>query len=194
MCTNASDVFDDGYEPIWDVLLLEAKYVEGERTYLLEKHNVRFEYFDGEWGISIIDTENYNTVPIYISNRIEDLKRLGDIFIPNTVIKATPQSLSTAEKNQALTNLGIDPIVWKYICNPFIIPATIEEPLYIPSDLLEVIRKNPTLVSKTILYDFDGYHVPTYYGIDGDWMTFYEGGSQYMVYLDLSTGEIQISD
>ena len=41
--------------------------------------------------------------------------------IPDTVVKTTPQSLSDDDKNQALANLGIDPVVWKYICNPCII-------------------------------------------------------------------------
>ena len=59
VCTNTFDSFNSEFEPIWDVLLLEDK----EQTYLLEKHNVRFEYFDGEWSISIIDTEDYNTAP-----------------------------------------------------------------------------------------------------------------------------------
>ena len=41
--------------------------------------------------------------------------------LPNSVIKTTPQELFKFEKEQALTNLGIDPIVWKYLCNPLII-------------------------------------------------------------------------
>lgn len=41
--------------------------------------------------------------------------------IPNDIIKTTPQTLSNTAKNQVLTNLGIDPVVWKYIMNPFVL-------------------------------------------------------------------------
>lgn len=52
--------------------------------------------------------------------------------LPNSVIKTTPQILFESEKEQALTNLGIDPIIWKYLCNPHIIgPGNV-----IPSELL----------------------------------------------------------
>lgn len=42
-------------------------------------------------------------------------------YLPDTVVKTTPQTLTDSDKNQALANLGIDPIVWKYICKPFIV-------------------------------------------------------------------------
>lgn len=45
-------------------------------------------------------------------------KTLEDKYLPNTVLKTTPQTLSDEDKNQALTNLGIDLVVWKYMCNP----------------------------------------------------------------------------
>jgi hypothetical protein len=51
----------------------------------------------------------------------EEFKQLDEDYIPDTVLKTTPQTLSDVDKNQALTNLGIDPVVWKYICNPVII-------------------------------------------------------------------------
>ena len=47
--------------------------------------------------------------------------KIANEFLPNTVLKTTPQTLSATDKNQALTNLGIDPVVWKYMCNPFIV-------------------------------------------------------------------------
>ena len=73
-------------------------------------------------------------IPSYVFNEGEDvrtclnelkkystggiLRKISDIYLPNTVLKTTPQKLSDTDKNQALANLGIDPIVWKYICNP----------------------------------------------------------------------------
>jgi hypothetical protein len=58
------------------------------------------------------------------------------LFLDDTVIKTTPQSLSDADKNQALANLGIDPVVWKYMCEPIVIESGIN----IPADLLEKIN------------------------------------------------------
>ena len=39
----------------------------------------------------------------------------------DSVIKTTPQTLSNTDKNQALANLGIDPVVLKYMLNNIII-------------------------------------------------------------------------
>lgn len=52
-----------------------------------------------------------------------NIKTIESKLLPNTVLKTTPQTLSDADKNQALTNLGIDPVVWKYMCNPCIIKS-----------------------------------------------------------------------
>ena len=35
----------------------------------------------------------------------------NDVYLLDTVVKTTPQTLSDTDKNQALTNLGIDPVV-----------------------------------------------------------------------------------
>ena len=37
----------------------------------------------------------------------ENISQLDEIFIPNTVLKTTPQTLSDTDKNQALANLGV---------------------------------------------------------------------------------------
>lgn len=47
--------------------------------------------------------------------------KLNSDNIDDKVIKTTPQILNDTDKNQALSNLGIDPVVWKYICSPFIL-------------------------------------------------------------------------
>ena len=39
------------------------------------------------------------------------LKALEDKYIPNTILKTTPQTLSSTDKNQALTNLGLTDIL-----------------------------------------------------------------------------------
>lgn len=57
----------------------------------------------------IVPYHNYSVYP------------LNENYLPNTLLKTTPQTLSNTAKNQALANLGIDPVVWKYICDPFVI-------------------------------------------------------------------------
>lgn len=61
---------------------------------------------------------------VYVIDEYDDdllVEKIPELCLPNTVLKTTPQTLSDAEKNQALTNLGIDPVVWKYMCNPLVI-------------------------------------------------------------------------
>lgn len=69
-----------------------------------------------------IDTVFAETKLVYDYND-NVVQKLNSEYLPNTLIKTTPQTLSDAEKNQALTNLGIDPVVWKYICDPLIIKS-----------------------------------------------------------------------
>ena len=77
---------------------------------------------DGSDRVSIqrIDPTDLNEVYVEVFN-MSDLKRLDGAYIDDTVLKTTPQELSNNDKNQALANLGIDPVVWKYICNPLVI-------------------------------------------------------------------------
>lgn len=83
---------------------------------------------------------------------------------PDTVVKTTPQTLSDTDKNQALANLGIDPIVWKYMCNPYIIElnsATSEVNNAIPEELSDMIYQNGKfnhLVLSTVLVKI--YYTP----------------------------------
>ena len=93
---------------------LEIKIVSGPPVSL--KYNVEN---TGQQVIELIDVTNYfghNTIEFYTG-----VKPINNVYLPDTVIKTTPQQLSDDDKNQALTNLGIDPVVWKYICNPLII-------------------------------------------------------------------------
>ena len=65
-------------------------------------------------------------------------------IIPDTVIKTTPQTLSDTDKNQALSNLGIDPVVWKYLANPYIIEPVNTLPDYLIQLLL---NRNPLILN-----------------------------------------------
>jgi hypothetical protein len=61
--------------------------------------------------------------------------KINENYLPDTVLKTTPQTLSNADKNQALANLGIDPVVWKYICNPNFLRSGYD----IPNEFLEIV-------------------------------------------------------
>ena len=52
-----------------------------------------------------LDNVYYRLYEDYFNNYIKHIK---DVYLPDTVIKTTPQTLSTNDKNQALSNLGID--------------------------------------------------------------------------------------
>lgn len=63
------------------------------------------------------------------------ISKLDGNFISDTVLKTTPQTFSDEDKNQALANLGIDPVVWKYMCEPYVI--FMDKP--IPDELRSII-------------------------------------------------------
>lgn len=73
---------------------------------------------------------------------VEKIYALDEQYLPDTVLKTTPQSLSDTDKNQALANLGIDPVVWKYMCNPYII----EPESYLPGYLHQLLVNNNPLI------------------------------------------------
>lgn len=63
-------------------------------------------------------------------------EKIHENYLPDTILKTTPQTLSDTDKNQALANLGIDPVVWKYMCNPLILGDYLLE---IPLELRDII-------------------------------------------------------
>ena len=67
-----------------------------------------------------------------------NINEIKKIYLPDTVVKTTPQTLSNTDKNQALANLGIDPVVWKYMCEPF----KLENGVKIPQELHNIIWDN----------------------------------------------------
>lgn len=75
-------------------------------------------------GIPIITNQDYfdteEEAAEFLNNvlKIVTIDELDSTFLPNTVLKTTPQNLSNTDKTQALSNLGIDPVVWKYMMNP----------------------------------------------------------------------------
>lgn len=115
-------------------------------------------------------------------------KQLNEIYIPNTVLKTTPQELSNTDKNQALTNLGIDPVVWKYMCNPINVTsgdATIpDELIFYDGDSDEYQLKYPIAA----MYTSNGI-LPI--GINASTLTFKRADdSQFNIYVAKGHWEI----
>ena len=94
------------------------------------------------------------------------VKTLDDKYLPDTILKTTPQTLIDNDKNQALSNLGIDPVFWKYMCNPCIVPTSVSS-YTLPSDLQDIIVDEsgdliPSVVLKCIIFNIDdAYLIPT---------------------------------
>ena len=88
-------------------------------------------YDNGVVNIRIIRAPNYDF-------RVVIYNMLDDIYLPDTVLKTTPQTLSDTAKNQALANLGIDPVVWKYMCKPYMFNSRdFNMQMPIPSELMQ---------------------------------------------------------
>ena len=90
-----------------------------------------------------VDTTNGQTCTgvvyiFYSSTPIESsfIKKLDTICLPE--FTTLSNGLSDSDKNQALANLGIDPVVWKYMCEPF----KLENGVKIPQELHNIIWDN----------------------------------------------------
>ena len=138
--------------------------------------------YEYEMRVQSLNSElNINDIPSLITVFYVD-RKLNQSDIDNTVIKITPQSLSDEDKNQALANLGIDPVVWKYMCEPIYLDAEVQ-PIKVPDAIHNVIwdSKNNWLrpgVLKFFVVGYDqiGGDCPTtfknnriYFG-DTDWI------------------------
>ena len=112
---------------------------------------------------------------------VETITYLSDEYLPNTVLKTTPQTLSDTDKNQALANLGIDPVVLKYMLNPYHMYIGGTDQYTLPNDLQNVIVKDDVLqpiFSKLITFEIeDGssnyFCYPVY--VEGNVITLYAG-------------------
>lgn len=115
----------------WDLEYYDGEILRGSASFVIEE-GVYTYYEKDNFNIYVSDynfelyahgfsggESHYGKVTVVVNGG--EIKTLDEKYLPNTVLKTTPQSLSSTDKNQALTNLGIDPIVWKYLCNPHII-------------------------------------------------------------------------
>ena len=95
-------------------------------------------------GISMNVSASFRCSGTLKCHYYEEFKQLDEDYIPDTILKTTPQALSTAGKNQALSNLGIDPVVLRYLCNPYIIEPVSVLPDYLIQLLL---NRNPLILN-----------------------------------------------
>jgi hypothetical protein len=82
----------------------------------------------------ILISADFVDVPGEAISDIKIIDLINSRDISDTVLKTTPQTLSNDAKNQALANLGIDPIVWKYMMNPI----TIINGESVPQDIIDI--------------------------------------------------------
>lgn len=124
------ELYDEkAYAYILNIGNYDGFYISGKPVQFNDNYNFTIEYFAGFdsysgitielQGSDIYITPNY--LDTYVGDTIEmfvdDCKRkiklfkiikvIDPLFIPNTVIKTIPQTLSDTDKNQALANLGI---------------------------------------------------------------------------------------
>ena len=81
--------------------------ISGQGIYTFK---IKIQYGD----IHVIPTYKGTTQKITVLKVVD----LNESSLNNNVITTFKQELTEENKNQALANLGIDPVVWKYMCNP----------------------------------------------------------------------------
>ena len=124
---------------------------------------------------------------------------LNDNYIPNTVLKTTPQTLLNADKKQALANLGLDIVKLKYISEPWVIDDTIFDDDGFNGDIVDqnlckLITAEPWCAINRFIYscDGDGTYTPcTHVEVYNSNIFTLKFRSTYVVILDISTGQIK---
>lgn len=160
---QTNKIFINGVEYTLDYQDVTGIYVNGTEYGFLA-----YDTFIAAFGSddSVIDTLTNNVFAL--GESVIDEK-----YLPDTVLKTTPQTLSDDDKNQALVNLGIDPVVWKYMCNPCIV----RENDAVPYDLLD---NEGELDNKYAKY-------PSMFRLD-------DGISTYLITMQYDTGNDTLTD
>ena len=159
------DVKSIGYSPVViQQTGFKLSYVfKGEGS--SEGYYLTFTHYD-EYGyqnditfdelIEYIDKYSSTVISTAVDKRV-----LSSEFISDTVIKTTPQKLSDADKNQALSNLGIDPVALKYMINPLVINYEAGD-MKLPEDLANIVltdgKFNQSVLNMIIGWDGQGYY------------------------------------
>ena len=149
---------DNEWETYENIYLYVAKRSHND-TYLTDYGYIRFydgmsHTFDIDGGDGKITVYNDGCFPRIISQdyfdteeqaaeflnnvlKVVGINELDNAFLADTVVKTTPQSLEVEEMHQALSNLGIDPVVWKYVCNPYVLNI-LNPNAKLPMDLVNI--------------------------------------------------------
>ena len=161
-CYDSIYSFPFGYDD-------DGFFIESEKEIYIPEDSVsikavrRYEY---EMRVQSLNSElDVNDIPKCITVFYVD-RKLNQSDIDNTVIKTTPQTLSNADKNQALTNLGIDPVALKYTINPLVLnyeaAAQAGEDMKLPEDLANIVltdgKFNQSVLNMIIGWDGQGYY------------------------------------
>lgn len=111
------------------------------------------------------------------------LKQINYDLLPSDVVLKKTENLYQYQKNKILANLGIDPVVWKYLCNPYILKngETIPDELISEynSDNFKYINKGMYLI-----------HVDSFNINDKEWDMEGEISMHIPIYMTEPTGEI----
>ena len=100
----------------WDLVYYNDEIFRGSTSFVIQEGEEPTQYYEGDnfyiWGGKTFEMYAYGAsdslygkVTVMVNGEI---KTLEEKYIPNTIIKTTPQILSETDKNQVLANLGID--------------------------------------------------------------------------------------
>ena len=149
ICVDGLNI-GDRIDISWDLEYYNGEVFEvfrGSASFVIQaEHNHNTYYYKDDFGIFGREGEDGLSLILYAHNGADshygkvtvvvngEIKTLDDKYLPNTVLKTTPQTLSDTDKNQALANLGIDPVVLKYMLNPIVITSLDDR---LPTDILK---------------------------------------------------------
>lgn len=99
----------------WDLIYYDGKIFRGSTSFVTQEQSTTYYEKDdfiingaGVWlemYVSGACDSLYGKVTVIVNSEV---KTLEEKYIPDTVLKTFPQTLSDTDKNQALANLGID--------------------------------------------------------------------------------------
>lgn len=173
---------------------IQIKVQDGYFEKVLDKYTNPYDthpYFSGqiENGVLYFDIDDWEDADPIVQIIGPKYIKLSEGFIPDTVVKTVPQTLTDVNKNQALTNLGIDPVVWKYICNPFLINNYTS----CPEELLDEEGNLKYQIPSMYIVHYNGEYCGPISWISARAMgTFYNNGSYFEANLD-NDGEFTIT-
>lgn len=147
--TNYDSVGEDPHE-------IQIYYYKEDTSYYLEI-SMSYPDYEGEEDYETYLEKYIKKFNFAVFCNIEGvrLKQINYDLLPSDVVAKKTENLDQYQKNKILANLGIDPVVWKYMCNPL----NIIEGDTIPQDLHNLIYNsktntlNPIIINLMMLDD-----------------------------------------